>query len=171
MKSLLSAFGVKMRLCFGVAACYEPRGDYCKSCENKDACAKEVKSVISSIEAKSDDEKVLKSEDSRKQKEQFAESLDSLAKHPKKLVMSLFDKNLYVSADILGAGQRHRDRKVFWQAVSMLKSDGFYRAQLLDYAMSINMSHSTAQSEVTAAIKALEFYGMIQKNGKEYRLK
>jgi len=159
-----------MRLCFGYAACYDPRSDYCKSCEIKDKCSERVKGVIQSFSGDSDDKKIMKKEESNRQKELFAEKLDQLAKHPKKLVLSLFDKDLYVSADILGAGQRHKDRKVFWQAVSMLKTGGFTRSELLDYALGLGMAQTTAQSEVTAAIKALDFYGMIEKNGKEYTL-
>lgn len=159
-----------MRLCFGYAACYEPRGDYCKSCEQKEQCAKKVKSVVESFNADSDDKKVIKDSEKESRREDFAERLAKLAKHPKKLVSSLLDKEYYLSTEILSAGQRHTERKVFWQAVAMLKSGGFKRNDLLDYAFRQGMTLSTAQSEVTAAIKALEFYEMVDKNGKEYTL-
>lgn len=161
---------MKMRLCFGYAACYDPRGDYCKGCDDKSECSEKVKEVIASFESAEEDKKVHQKGEAELQKEKFAEKFESLAKHPKKLVGSLFQHGYYLSADILNAGQRHEDRKMFWKAVSLLKSGGFKRSDLLEHAMEHGMSKSTAQSEVTAVIKALDFYGMIEKDKKEYRL-
>lgn len=160
-----------MRTCFGLAACYDARTDYCKACPEKEGCAKQAKSTVEKIQSAGKEQAEILVAESQVMKEKLAERLEQLAKHPRKLVESLISQGVYVKTNILRAGQANRGKKVFWHAVSLLRQNGqLERRQIVNYAVEQGMSPATANSEATAALKALEFYEAIIKNGKQYRL-
>ncbi len=161
-----------MRSCFGLAACYEPKGDYCKACDKKVECASQVKITVNKIEGAGQVTSDIQSNEAEVIKEQFAERLSALAKHPRALVEHLISIGMYVNKDILRSGQRSKGKIIFWHAIDLLRHVGqLQRAELVSFALSEGMSFATANSEATAAIKALEFFDIASKHGKQYRIK